>query len=68
MFAGMAASSQVLLEFPDELWLKIFLLVANDGDTNTLSSMKWNEAGLQQAALFKLPLVCKKFDQVFSGH
>ena len=44
------------------------MLVANDGDANTLSSLQWNEAGLEQAALFKLPLVCKKFHQVFSGH
>ena len=64
----MAASQHALDEFPDELWLKIFLLVANDGDTNTLSSKSWEVAGIQQAALFRLPLVCKKFYQVFSGH
>ena len=64
----MAAIQHALNEFPDELWLKIFLLVANDHDANTLSSIPWDEAGPQQAALFKLPLVCKKFYQVFSGH
>ncbi len=64
----MTAIQHVLNEFPDELWLKIFLLVANDGDAHMLSSMQWNEAGLQQTSLFKLPLVCKKFHQVFSGH
>ncbi len=64
----MAAFQQAFNEFPDELWLKIFLLVANDGDAHNLSSVQWNEAELQQAALFKLPLVCKKFHRVFSGH
>lgn len=64
----MAAIQHALNDFPDELWLKIFLLVANDRDANTLSSIPWDEAGPQQAALFKLPLVCKKFYQVFSGH
>jgi hypothetical protein len=48
----MAAIQQALNEFPDELWLKIFLLVANDGDAHKLSSLQWNEAELQQAALF----------------
>jgi len=35
----MNAIQHALNEFPDELWLKIFLLVANDGDANTLSSV-----------------------------